>query len=241
MVATGITDEPSTARWMVETILADTSHAGWGEVRRVPVPGEIPSEAELNQWPTPARCTCAGGRLAGAPGTRYSPPGRPGSRPRSRDRAGVTGPCQALGPLRAAGHQPARVLDHRVDDRLRLTAASGPGYLVGALPGQRGEDGRVHPADRHVGQVQERVALPDPLPAPAAPHDLEPGRGIPGGEEQGQVAPLPAAVQDGVRPGLEEQGRVGRAARRAPRHPGPVLRLRLDRMALDSAAVRLRG
>jgi hypothetical protein len=53
MVATGITDEPSTARWMVETILADTSHAGWGEVRRVPVPGEIPSEAELSQWPTP--------------------------------------------------------------------------------------------------------------------------------------------------------------------------------------------
>ena len=36
MVATGITDEPSTARWMVETILADTSHAGWGEVRRAP-------------------------------------------------------------------------------------------------------------------------------------------------------------------------------------------------------------
>ena len=34
MVATGITDEPSTARWMVEKILADTSHAGWGEVRR---------------------------------------------------------------------------------------------------------------------------------------------------------------------------------------------------------------
>ena len=51
MVATGITDEPSTARWMVETILADTSHAGWGEVRRVPVPGEVPSEAELSQWP----------------------------------------------------------------------------------------------------------------------------------------------------------------------------------------------
>ncbi|HEX5298568.1 MAG TPA: hypothetical protein VFW50_16415 [Streptosporangiaceae bacterium] len=39
----GITDEPSTARWMVETIPADTSHAGWGEVRRVPVPGEIPA------------------------------------------------------------------------------------------------------------------------------------------------------------------------------------------------------
>ena len=42
MVATGITDEPSTARWMVETILADTSHAGWGEVRRVPVPRRDP-------------------------------------------------------------------------------------------------------------------------------------------------------------------------------------------------------
>jgi len=53
MVATGITDAPSTARWMVETILADTSHAGWGEVHRVPAPGEIPSEAELSQWPAP--------------------------------------------------------------------------------------------------------------------------------------------------------------------------------------------
>jgi hypothetical protein len=51
MVATGITDEPSTARWMVETVLADTSHAAWGEVRRVPAPGEVPSEAELSQWP----------------------------------------------------------------------------------------------------------------------------------------------------------------------------------------------
>ena len=51
MVATGITDEPSTARWMVETILADTSHAGWGEVHRVPVPGVEPSETELSQWP----------------------------------------------------------------------------------------------------------------------------------------------------------------------------------------------
>ena len=42
IVATGITDEPSTARWMVKTILADTSHAGWGGGRRVPVPGVIP-------------------------------------------------------------------------------------------------------------------------------------------------------------------------------------------------------
>ena len=60
MVATGITDEPSTARWMVETILADTSHAGWGEVRRVPVPGVEPSETELSQSPARARCTCTG-------------------------------------------------------------------------------------------------------------------------------------------------------------------------------------
>jgi hypothetical protein len=51
MVATGITDAPSTARWMVETVLADTSHAGWGEVRRVPVPGVVPSETEMGQWP----------------------------------------------------------------------------------------------------------------------------------------------------------------------------------------------
>ncbi len=53
MVATGITDEPSTARWMVETILADATNAGWGEVHRVPVPGEVPSETELALWPPP--------------------------------------------------------------------------------------------------------------------------------------------------------------------------------------------
>ena len=51
LVATGLTGEPSTARWLVETVLADASHAGWGEVRRVPVPGVVPSETELSQWP----------------------------------------------------------------------------------------------------------------------------------------------------------------------------------------------
>jgi len=43
MVATGITDEPSTARWMVETILADTSHAGWGRYAGSRFPARFPA------------------------------------------------------------------------------------------------------------------------------------------------------------------------------------------------------
>jgi len=53
MVATGITGEPSTARWLIETILADARHAAWGEMLRVPVPGEAPAAAETSQWPPP--------------------------------------------------------------------------------------------------------------------------------------------------------------------------------------------
>jgi hypothetical protein len=79
MVATGITDEPSTARWMVETILADTSHAAWGELRRVPVPGEFPSESELSQWP--ARGEVYECRRSARGGWSWQPlfPARPGT------------------------------------------------------------------------------------------------------------------------------------------------------------------
>ena len=73
MVATGITDEPSTARWMVETILADTSHASWGEVHRVPVPGVEPSETELSRWPARGEVYVSGDRpSAVTPGSRCS-------------------------------------------------------------------------------------------------------------------------------------------------------------------------
>ncbi len=53
MIATGMTDDPSAARWIVETIMADVRNAGWGEVLRVPVPGEAPTETELTAWPPP--------------------------------------------------------------------------------------------------------------------------------------------------------------------------------------------
>jgi hypothetical protein len=53
MIATGMTDKPSEARWAVETIMADVRNAGWGEVLRVPVPGEAPSDTELTAWPPP--------------------------------------------------------------------------------------------------------------------------------------------------------------------------------------------
>jgi hypothetical protein len=53
MIATGITDKPSAARRIVEAIMADARNAGWGEVLRVPVPGEAPADAELSEWPPP--------------------------------------------------------------------------------------------------------------------------------------------------------------------------------------------
>jgi hypothetical protein len=53
MVAIGITDKPSAARWIVEAIMADTSNAGWGEVLRVPVPGEAPPGPGPGEWPPP--------------------------------------------------------------------------------------------------------------------------------------------------------------------------------------------
>ena len=53
IVATGITDKPSAVQWMVEAILTDVRNAGWAEVRRVPVYGEVATEEELTQWPPP--------------------------------------------------------------------------------------------------------------------------------------------------------------------------------------------
>jgi hypothetical protein len=53
VIANGLTGKPSIARWLVETILADVRNAGWGEVLRVPVPGEAVTETELSQWPPP--------------------------------------------------------------------------------------------------------------------------------------------------------------------------------------------
>lgn len=53
IVATGITDKPSAVQWMVETILTDVRNAGWAEVRRVPVFGEVATEEELTRWPPP--------------------------------------------------------------------------------------------------------------------------------------------------------------------------------------------
>jgi hypothetical protein len=53
IVATGITGKPSAVRWMVEAILTDVRNAGWAEVRRVPVRGEVATEEELTRWPPP--------------------------------------------------------------------------------------------------------------------------------------------------------------------------------------------
>jgi hypothetical protein len=53
MIATGITDKPSAARWIVESVMAEVRNAGWGEALRVPLSGEPPTDAELAEWPPP--------------------------------------------------------------------------------------------------------------------------------------------------------------------------------------------
>jgi hypothetical protein len=53
MIATGVTDKPGMAQSVVEAIMAISPNAGWGEVVRIAVPGERPSDAELREWPPP--------------------------------------------------------------------------------------------------------------------------------------------------------------------------------------------
>ena len=55
MVATGITDKPAVARSAVETVMTYAPNAGWGEVVRIAVPGELPTDAELSEWPSPGK------------------------------------------------------------------------------------------------------------------------------------------------------------------------------------------
>jgi hypothetical protein len=71
MIATGITDKPSAARWIVETIMADVGNAGWGEVLRVPVPGEAPTDTELTAWPPPGEVWVC--RRTGQDGFKWMP------------------------------------------------------------------------------------------------------------------------------------------------------------------------
>jgi hypothetical protein len=53
IVAMGITEKPSAVQWMVEAILTDVRNAGWAEVRRVPVRGQVATAEELTRWPPP--------------------------------------------------------------------------------------------------------------------------------------------------------------------------------------------
>jgi hypothetical protein len=53
MIAAGITDKPGMAQSVVEAIMAVSPDAGWGEVVRIAVPGEPPTDAELSEWPPP--------------------------------------------------------------------------------------------------------------------------------------------------------------------------------------------
>lgn len=55
MIASGNTAKASTARWIVETILAGVTNAGWGQIVRVALPGEPVTEADLDEWPPPGR------------------------------------------------------------------------------------------------------------------------------------------------------------------------------------------
>src|SRR3984885_15245156 len=102
---------------------------------------------------------------------------------------------------RTAGHQPPGVLDHRISDLVGLAAVTRCGYLAGALADQRRENRRVQPVQRGVGQVQQGVVLADPFVTALPLHHLEPGRAVAGQEQQGKVAALPAALQEGAGPG----------------------------------------
>jgi hypothetical protein len=81
MIATGITDKPSAARWIVESVMADVRNAGWGEVLRAPVPGESPTDAELAEWPPPGEVWIC--RRAHRDGYKWMPlfPAEPGTEP----------------------------------------------------------------------------------------------------------------------------------------------------------------
>jgi hypothetical protein len=49
-IAAGNAVKGSTARWMVETILANVPNAGWGEIVRVAA-GQLAAEPDLGEWP----------------------------------------------------------------------------------------------------------------------------------------------------------------------------------------------
>jgi hypothetical protein len=51
MIAAGVTDKPDAARSAVEAVLSVAPNAGWGEVVRIVVPGEFPTDDELSEWP----------------------------------------------------------------------------------------------------------------------------------------------------------------------------------------------
>jgi hypothetical protein len=53
MIAAGVTDKPDAVRSAVETILSLAPDAGWGEVVRIVIPGEFPTDSELSEWPPP--------------------------------------------------------------------------------------------------------------------------------------------------------------------------------------------
>jgi hypothetical protein len=53
MIATGITDKPAAARSVVEAVMTLAPNSAWGELVRIGVPGKLPADAELSEWPSP--------------------------------------------------------------------------------------------------------------------------------------------------------------------------------------------
>ena len=117
-----------------------------------------------------ARGLPARGSPGGCSAARFAGPDGPGARARSPARAGrlpsasraaapqPAGPAPLRYPRRdrrmpgTAGHQPARVFEHGVDDLVGLAAGPGRGHLAAALAAQRGQDDRVQPVDRGIRQ-----------------------------------------------------------------------------------------
>ena len=73
--------------------MADVGNVGWGEVLRVPVPGEAPTDTELTAWPPPGEA-CVSRRTGRCPARR-----RTTASTRTRQAAAALGPARSTGLL----------------------------------------------------------------------------------------------------------------------------------------------
>src|SRR5215813_8601715 len=108
----------------------------------------------------------------------------------------------------AARHRAAGVLDNRVDDGIGLPAISARGDLARANSDHRGQDRRVEPVERGVGEPEQCVILADPLVLALPLDQLEPWRPVAGNEQHREVAAQPATLEEGPGSDAEQRRRI---------------------------------